>query len=146
MGKNLPGGSARQHLFRADLCAIRYRPSRGIKSPIGPRIGAQSVPSDATLFSPSTVRKSGRQLARGSSTDIGPRPFVKWAGGKRQLLPALLRRLPQSFRRYHEPFVGGGALFFALRGQNRFAAWRPLGRYQSRAGECLSGRPRPVET
>ena len=83
--------------------------------------GAQSVPSDAALFSPSTVRKSGRRLAAGASTDIGPRPFVKWAGGKRQLLPALLRRLPQSFRRYHEPFVGGGALFFALRGQNRLS-------------------------
>jgi DNA adenine methylase len=52
------------------------------------------------------------------------RPFVKWAGGKRQLLPELLRRVPRSFtkpaggnvaRRYFEPFVGGAALFFALR-------------------------------
>lgn len=41
-------------------------------------------------------------------------PFLKWAGGKRQLLPALTRCLPQTFRRYHEPFVGGGALFFHL--------------------------------
>lgn len=44
----------------------------------------------------------------------GARPFLKWAGGKRQLLPELLRRTPSSFRRYHEPFVGGGAMFFAL--------------------------------
>ena len=45
-----------------------------------------------------------------------PRPFLKWAGGKRQLLPALLSRLPPagSIGAYHEPFVGGGALFFAL--------------------------------
>lgn len=42
------------------------------------------------------------------------RPFLKWAGGKGQLLPELTRRLPASFRRYHEPFVGGGALFFHL--------------------------------
>lgn len=49
--------------------------------------------------------------------EIEPRPFVKWAGGKRQLLPQLLSRVPRSFRRYHEPFVGGGALFFALRGR-----------------------------
>ncbi len=45
------------------------------------------------------------------------RPFLKWAGGKRQLLPELtghVRRLGP-FRAYHEPFVGGGALFFALR-------------------------------
>jgi DNA adenine methylase len=46
----------------------------------------------------------------------GPRrPFVKWAGGKRQLLPELLRYVPQRFGIYYEPFVGGGALFFALR-------------------------------
>lgn len=58
----------------------------------------------------------GRQGALDPSFgDIEPRPFVKWAGGKRQLLPELLSRLPRSFRRYHEPFVGGGALFFALR-------------------------------
>jgi DNA adenine methylase len=46
------------------------------------------------------------------------RPFLKWAGGKRQLLPHLLRHVPPSVRstgRYYEPFVGGGALFFALR-------------------------------
>lgn len=43
------------------------------------------------------------------------RPFLKWAGGKRQLLPALLRHAPTDPARYFEPFVGGGALFFALR-------------------------------
>jgi DNA adenine methylase len=42
------------------------------------------------------------------------RPFVKWAGGKRQLLPELLQRVPMQFERYIEPFVGGGALFFEL--------------------------------
>ena len=43
-----------------------------------------------------------------------PIPFVKWAGGKRQALKFLLSNLPSTFERYHEPFVGGGALFFAL--------------------------------
>jgi DNA adenine methylase len=53
-------------------------------------------------------------------TALSPaRPFVKWAGGKRQLLPDLLHRVPECFRHYHEPFVGGGALFFALTEQNR---------------------------
>ncbi len=49
----------------------------------------------------------------------GARPVLKWAGGKGQLLPALLARLPESFAAYHEPFVGGGALFFALASQGR---------------------------
>jgi len=39
-------------------------------------------------------------------------PIVKWVGGKSKLLPELQRRMPSSFRRYHEPFLGGGALFF----------------------------------
>jgi DNA adenine methylase len=43
------------------------------------------------------------------------RPFIKWAGGKRQLLPQLRRYVPEGFGRYYEPFVGGGALFFELR-------------------------------
>ncbi len=43
-----------------------------------------------------------------------PRPFVKWAGGKGQLIPELLRRRPAQFGVYHEPFLGGGVLFFAL--------------------------------
>ncbi|MCK4319305.1 DNA adenine methylase [Candidatus Micrarchaeota archaeon] len=43
-----------------------------------------------------------------------PKPFVKWAGGKRQLLDILLKNIPESFSNYHEPFVGGGALYFRL--------------------------------
>lgn len=43
-----------------------------------------------------------------------PRPFLKWAGGKTQLLPELMARVPSRFNRYFEPFMGGGALFFAL--------------------------------
>lgn len=42
------------------------------------------------------------------------RPFLKWAGGKRQLLSALLEHAPPDAPRYFEPFLGGGALFFAL--------------------------------
>jgi len=46
--------------------------------------------------------------------DVKPRPFLKWAGGKSQLLPELVARLPKNFKAYHEPFVGSGALFFDL--------------------------------
>src|SRR5260221_7480924 len=41
-------------------------------------------------------------------------PFLKWVGGKTSLLPELLKHIPARLRRYHEPFVGGGALFFAV--------------------------------
>lgn len=42
------------------------------------------------------------------------KPFLKWVGGKRFLLPELLQHVPEKFNAYHEPFLGGGALFFAL--------------------------------
>ena len=42
------------------------------------------------------------------------KPLLKWAGGKRQLLPALRRFYPADFGRYIEPFVGSGAVFFDL--------------------------------
>lgn len=42
------------------------------------------------------------------------RPFLKWAGGKGRLLEQYQRYFPHDFRRYHEPFLGGGAVFFRL--------------------------------
>lgn len=41
-------------------------------------------------------------------------PFVKWAGGKRQLLVQIRERMPKGFNKYYEPFVGGGAVIFDL--------------------------------
>ena len=41
-------------------------------------------------------------------------PFVKWAGGKTQLLDVIEKHMPKSFNRYFEPFVGGGALLFRI--------------------------------
>ena len=46
----------------------------------------------------------------------GPlKPFLKWAGGKRALIEQFRPHLPKEFGRYHEPFVGSGALYFGLR-------------------------------
>ncbi len=47
-------------------------------------------------------------------------PLVKWVGGKRQLMPELLKNMPISFKRYFEPFIGGGALFFELQPYNAY--------------------------
>lgn len=44
-----------------------------------------------------------------------PRPFLRWAGSKRLLLPQLVNALPESFGSYYEPFLGSGALYFLLR-------------------------------
>jgi DNA adenine methylase len=52
---------------------------------------------------------------------VASRPVVKWAGGKSRLLDRLSTRLPPGrFRTYAEPFVGGGAMFFALAAERRF--------------------------
>ncbi len=47
----------------------------------------------------------------------GLRPFLKWVGGKRQLLPVLRRFYPNTHGAYFEPFLGSGAVFFDLLGQ-----------------------------
>ena len=42
------------------------------------------------------------------------KPFLKWVGGKRQLLPEIQCLIPQRIERYVEPFMGGAAVFFHL--------------------------------
>ena len=41
-------------------------------------------------------------------------PFVKWAGGKRQIIDKLLKFKPKKYKHYFEPFVGGGVVFLNL--------------------------------
>lgn len=51
---------------------------------------------------------------------VPARPVLKWAGGKTQLLPQILERLPARIETFFEPFVGGAAVFFALAAEGRF--------------------------
>jgi DNA adenine methylase len=48
------------------------------------------------------------------SDAVTPRPFLKWAGGKGQLIQQYLPHFPRQFDTYYEPFLGGGAIFFHL--------------------------------
>jgi DNA adenine methylase len=58
------------------------------------------------------------EISKNSTLDKAPTPFLKWAGGKRKLTPILLDAFPKNFNpevnRFYEPFLGGGALSFAL--------------------------------
>src|SRR5690606_33895929 len=49
-----------------------------------------------------------------SKSAVKSQPFLKWAGGKTQLLDELLKRVPADYNVYFEPFIGGGALYFAI--------------------------------
>ncbi len=51
-------------------------------------------------------------------TSTTHKPFLKWAGGKRQLIPIIQKHLPQTFDVYFEPFLGGGAVLFHILSQN----------------------------
>jgi DNA adenine methylase len=93
--------------------SVRSTPSRR-----QPREGASPRAASGATGSSSLGGASSSE--RGSTGDGPRRPFVKWAGGKRQLLPELRRHVPKHHGpeqqgRYFEPFVGGGALFFELR-------------------------------
>lgn len=58
------------------------------------------------------------KIQSGNTIELKPKPFLKWAGGKSQLLAELHAVKPPSFNRYIEPFIGGAAFFFDLAPKN----------------------------
>ena len=78
------------------------------------RIGPNG-PEDSAISTTESIASEQRPSARSRRHHI-VRPLLKWAGGKRQLLPAFRRFYPREFGTYFEPFVGSGAVFFDLQG------------------------------
>ena len=72
-----------------------------------------------TMLISEVVQVRLKSAPRAPSSQGGAIPFLKWAGGKRQLLPHLRRFVPQRFSAYFEPFLGSGAFFFHLASTGR---------------------------
>ena len=70
-----------------------------------------SISKDEMLLNNNLTSKS---IKSKHSNDQIPRPFVKWVGGKRQLLSTLNAAAPKTFKHYYEPFIGGGAFMFSM--------------------------------
>ena len=64
--------------------------------------------------SAATQTKSGSASRRALRRNDLLQPFLKWAGGKRQLVPQIRKYIPKKFKLYFEPFVGAGAVLFDL--------------------------------
>jgi DNA adenine methylase len=119
--------------YRMGAGVLKWQTSRSLESPHGP---PRPLPdSSGVNFAIQTLlfwRAKNARATHGAMSVVQLRrpeaalrtslpedrvraaPFLKWAGGKTSLLPELRRHVPARYRRYHEPFVGGGALFFAV--------------------------------
>lgn len=70
-----------------------------------------SAENKSKTFSPKLIHSDPQSF-------VSLKPFVKWAGGKRQLIQTLITNLPNQYGRYFEPFIGGGALLLTIQAKN----------------------------
>ncbi len=77
-------------------------------------IVARAPLSAKTAAAARSAPGSPKRSPAAPSDDTQAAPFVKWAGGKRQIMDKLIAHVPVSFGRYYEPFVGGAALYYEL--------------------------------
>ena len=71
------------------------------------------------LNPPATIISGRAGLINARSQKLFPefeiqKPFLKWAGGKTQMISDILKFAPKNFNKYIEPFIGGGAVYFNL--------------------------------
>jgi|WetSurMetagenome_2_1015567.scaffolds.fasta_scaffold00220_18 DNA adenine methylase len=98
---------------KKSLASTRYL-TKDFNGPLVARKMGQ--PQKALSTSSFSVDKTSGTMADEEipeAQDICAKPFLKWVGGKRSILPKLLERTPKKYNVYKEPFLGGGALFFA---------------------------------
>lgn len=77
-------------------------------------------PQVSTVLKIAEALKIDAQILLKPTTSLSLHPFVKWAGGKTQLLEKIVSLMPENFNSYFEPFVGGGALFFRIQPKKAF--------------------------
>lgn len=64
--------------------------------------------------------KTGIKFFEENLEMIKAKPFIKWVGGKRQLIEQYYKLFPEEFNNYHEPFLWGWAVFFNLQKKQSF--------------------------
>jgi DNA adenine methylase len=121
--RSLPkAASSKRPDQRSDPKPTRYKIRRKIPDPA---YSLAEIVRPYVSTSPRRKRVRDEQLAIQSVESVAPteaQPFLKWVGGRAQLLTQFDEFLPARVERYFEPFIGGGAVFFHLK--HRFPQMR----------------------